>query len=142
MIDHPETFRNERRSRARTDENRVVRRTLVARLAAGTAVAALAVSACGSGDEDGDTGAAEASTGGTVVDSPIASAATDAAADADAPAVAGVDLGTAELDPASDVATNPLPDLVVDDVRRDTEVNLRNLLPAERPVLLWLWAPH
>ena len=119
-----------------------MRRTLVARLAAGTAVAALAVSACGSGDEDGDTGAEEASTGGTVVDPPPASAATDATAGADAPAVAGVDLGTTELDPASDVATNPLPDLVVDDVRRDTEVNLRNLLPAERPVLLWLWAPH
>ncbi len=114
-------------------------RTLVARLAAGTAVAALAVSACGSGDEGDDTGAEEASTR-TVVDPPPASAAEDAT-DGAAP-VAGVDLGTAEVDPASDVATNPLPDLVVDDVRRDTEVNLRNLLPAERPVLLWLWAPH
>ncbi len=117
-----------------------MRRTLVARLAAGTAVATLAVSACGSGDESGDTGAEEASTGGTVVDPPPASAAEDAT-DGAAP-VAGVDLGTAEVDPASDVATNPLPDLVVDDVRRDAKVNLRNLLPAERPVLLWLWAPH
>jgi hypothetical protein len=110
-----------------------VRRTLVARLAAGTAVAALAVSACGSGDEGGDAGS-EASTGGTVVDPPPASAPEDAT-DGAAP-VAGVDLGTEEVDPASDVATNPLPDLVVDDVRRDAKVNLRNLLPAERPVLL------
>jgi hypothetical protein len=119
-----------------------VRRTLPARLAAGTAVAALALSACGSGDEEGEAGSEQASTGGTIVDPPDASAAADAAAHSDAPAVAGVDLGTADLDPTSDVPTNPLPDLVVDDVRRDTEVNLRNLLPAERPVLLWLWAPH
>jgi hypothetical protein len=46
------------------------------------------------------------------------------------------------LDAASDVDTNPLPDLVVADVGRGAEVNLRNVFPAERPVLVWMWAPH
>ena len=66
----------------------------------------------------------------------------DAAAAGDRRVVPGVDLGTADVDPASDVPTNPFPDLVVDDVRRGKKVNLRNLLPADDPVLLWLWAPH
>jgi len=48
----------------------------------------------------------------------------------------------AALSPASDVATNQLPDLVVDDVRRGAKANFRNIFPADRPVLLWLWAPH
>lgn len=47
-----------------------------------------------------------------------------------------------ELSSAADIETNVLPDLVVDDVGRDAKVNLRNVFPADRPVLLWLWAPH
>jgi len=46
------------------------------------------------------------------------------------------------LDPAAAFAGNPLPDLVVDDVGRDTRVNIANLLPSDRPVLVWSWAPH
>jgi hypothetical protein len=37
---------------------------------------------------------------------------------------------------------NPFPDLVVDDVGRDGEANIANILPSDRPVLLWTWAPH
>ena len=44
--------------------------------------------------------------------------------------------------PESSVETNLLPDLVVDDVRRGAKANLRNIFPADRPVLLWMWAPH
>lgn len=47
-----------------------------------------------------------------------------------------------ELSPTSDFPENALPDIQVDDIRRQTKVALRNVLPAERPVLLWLWAPH
>jgi hypothetical protein len=48
----------------------------------------------------------------------------------------------AELDPAAAFDGNPLPDLVVDDLGRQTQANLANLLPSDRPVLLWAWAPH
>ena len=37
---------------------------------------------------------------------------------------------------------NPFPDLVVDDVGRGGEANVANILPSDRPVLLWTWAPH
>ena len=47
-----------------------------------------------------------------------------------------------ELDPAADVAANQLPDVVVDDVRAGNKVNLRNLAPADTPILLWMYAPH
>ena len=46
------------------------------------------------------------------------------------------------LSATSDIASNPLPDLLVDDIRRSTKVNLRNVFPADRPVLIWMWAPH
>ena len=46
------------------------------------------------------------------------------------------------LSATSDIASNPLPDLLVDDIRRRTKVNLRNVFPADRPVLIWMWAPH
>jgi hypothetical protein len=48
----------------------------------------------------------------------------------------------AELDPAAAFDGNPLPDLVVDDLGRSTQANFANLLPSDRPVLLWAWAPH
>jgi hypothetical protein len=47
-----------------------------------------------------------------------------------------------ELDPAADMAANQLPDVVVDDVGRGNKVNLRNLAPADTPILLWMYAPH
>lgn len=57
-------------------------------------------------------------------------------------AVLGGRAFASELSAASDFAENALPDLQVDDIRRKTKVNLRNVFPAERPVLVWLWAPH
>jgi hypothetical protein len=121
-----------------TGENPDVRRTsLPVRLAAGTVAAVLTLAACGS--DDGDDGV----TSGSVPSSePGDISATPGTAAGGSGALPGVDLGSAEVDPASDVPANPFPDLVIDDVRRGTKVNLRNLLPAENPVLLWLWAPH
>ena len=46
------------------------------------------------------------------------------------------------LDPASDTATNQLPDVVVDNVTLGNKVNLQNVAPADKPILLWMWAPH
>ena len=42
----------------------------------------------------------------------------------------------------SDVVANQLPDVVVDDVMLGNKVNLRNVAPADTPILLWMWAPH
>jgi hypothetical protein len=50
------------------------------------------------------------------------------------------ELGLA-LRPESDVATNLLPPVEVHDVGQDRMVNFKNIFPAERPVLLWMWAP-
>ncbi len=47
-----------------------------------------------------------------------------------------------ELDPAADTVANQLPDVVVDDVGAGNKVNLRNLAPADTPILLWMYAPH
>ena len=47
-----------------------------------------------------------------------------------------------ELDPAADTAVNQIPDVVVDDVSASNKVNLRNIAPADTPILLWMWAPH
>ncbi|MEO1059249.1 MAG: hypothetical protein AAFY28_20275, partial [Actinomycetota bacterium] len=46
------------------------------------------------------------------------------------------------VDPESNIDTNVLPDLVVDNVSDGNKVNLRNTFPAEQPVLLWMYAPH
>jgi hypothetical protein len=43
---------------------------------------------------------------------------------------------------SSDGAANQLPDVVVDDVAAGNKVNLRNVAPADTPILLWMYAPH
>lgn len=60
----------------------------------------------------------------------------------------GEDVSTVEItdavavDPAADLATNLLPDLVVDNLNDDNKVNLRNYGVGDKPILLWMWAPH
>mgnify|MGYP003908828551 CR=1 FL=1 len=46
------------------------------------------------------------------------------------------------VDPAADLETNLLPDLVVDNLNDDNKVNLRNYGVGDKPILLWMWAPH
>lgn len=46
------------------------------------------------------------------------------------------------LRPEADIATNLLPDLVVDNLNDDNKINLRNIVPSDRPIVLWMWAPH
>lgn len=55
--------------------------------------------------------------------------------------VGGRTLGSS-VEPVSEFDGNPFPDLVVNDVGRSGEANIRNILPSDRPVLLWTWAPH
>ncbi len=47
-----------------------------------------------------------------------------------------------DVDAAADTAANQLPDVVVDDIVAGNKVNVRNLAPADTPILLWMWAPH
>lgn len=53
-----------------------------------------------------------------------------------------VDLVGADVVPEAEVESNPLPSVVLDDVQGARKVNFRNLIPQDRPVLLWMWAPH
>jgi ABC-type glycerol-3-phosphate transport system substrate-binding protein len=46
------------------------------------------------------------------------------------------------VDPSADLETNLLPDLVVDNLNDDNKVNLRNYGVGDKPILLWMWAPH
>ena len=56
--------------------------------------------------------------------------------------VVGGRLFAPEVQPDAQFDGNPFPDLVVDDIGKDAKVNLKNVLPSDRPVLLWAWAPH
>jgi len=84
------------------------------RLAATAFVATLLLAACGGGESSSE------SAGSTLPAPPDA----------------------VELDPAADIAANQLPDVVVDDVAAGNKVNLRNVAPADTPILLWMYAPH
>lgn len=53
-----------------------------------------------------------------------------------------VDLVGPDVVAASEIETNELPDVVVDDVSTGRQVNFRNLVPQDKPILLWMWAPH
>lgn len=44
--------------------------------------------------------------------------------------------------PAGDRSASILPSVEMSDVARGTTVDLASLIPAQRPVLLWFWAPH
>ncbi len=87
----------------------------IRRTAASAAFAVFAVTACGGSGDGGSSGPAEP-----------------------APAIADAVV----LDPAADVATNLLPDLVVDNLGDSNKVNLRNFGVSDKPILLWMWAPH
>ncbi len=69
-------------------------------------------------------------------DSDAAGGDSNAAAETPAPA------DEAEVAAESDAATNQLPDVVVDDLIAGNQVNVRNLAPNDRPILLWMYAPH
>ncbi len=88
-------------------------------------------------DSTGSTAVADAAPTETTAAAPV-----ETAAPAAVEAVIGGRTLAGELSAASDFDGNILPDLQVDDIRRGQSVNLRNVLPAERPVLFWMWAPH
>lgn len=114
------------------------------RLAAAAVAGTLVLAACSGSDDASDTiesADADASQG---------NAATDTTADAsDVGAAASVATGPGFVDlvgpdvvPAAEMESNPLPDVVIDDVTNGRKVNFRNVVPQDKPVLLWMYAPH
>ena len=62
---------------------------------------------------------------------------------ADVAASSGIaDLLGPDVVATSEIETNGLPSVVVDDVTSGRKVNFRNLVPQDRPILMWMWAPH
>ena len=57
------------------------------------------------------------------------------------PALGGRALA-ADVQPAAQFENNPFPDLLVEDIGKNAQANIKNILPSDRPVLLWAWAPH
>lgn len=53
-----------------------------------------------------------------------------------------VDLVGEEVLPAAEIESNLLPSVVLDDVTTGRKVNFRNLVPQDKPILLWMYAPH
>ncbi len=127
-------------ARLRTMRSQLMtRRRVTAGLVAGT----LLLAACGGGDDGSGEALPQAVESSDPVDSD--SADTDSADTDSTPVSAGsaaVDLVGADLLASSDVEANPLPNVVVDDINTGRKVNFRNLVPQEKPILLWMWAPH
>jgi hypothetical protein len=91
-----------------------------AKVSAALIATAFTLGACGGGD--GGSASAESSD-----------------SDEAPPKVVVADAVALEAD--ADVATNLLPDLVVDHLNDDNKVNLRNYGVNDKPTLLWMWAP-
>lgn len=106
------------------------RRRVTAGLVAGT----LLLAACGGSDEASDAGSGEAL--------PEVDESTDTGTATAAPSASAVDLVGTDVLPESDVESNLLPNVIVDDINTGRKVNFRNLVPQEKPILLWMWAPH
>jgi hypothetical protein len=104
---------------------------------------ALVLAACGGSDS---TGADASEAGGAAVVAEPDTGEVDDAAPAAAPEPATgpgfVDLVGPDVVPAAEIETNVLPSVVVDDVTNGRKVNFRNLVPQDKPVLLWMYAPH
>ncbi len=98
--------------------NMSIGRSRSGKLVAATLAGAFALAACGGGDSGDSNG--------------------DSASDLPAVQVADV----VAVDPAADLATNLLPDLIVDNLNDDNKVNLRNYGVGDKPILIWMWAPH
>ena len=58
------------------------------------------------------------------------------------PTAGQVDLIGPDVVPTAEIETNQLPSVVLDDVGRGAKVNFRNLVPQDKPILLWAYAPH
>lgn len=113
----------------------LTRRRVTAGLVAGT----LLLAACGGADDGTDAGSGEEPAQVEGTDSGDGAQADTGSAPS---APTAVDLVGVDVLAASDFEGNLLPDVVVDDINTGRKVNFKNLVPQEKPILLWMYAPH
>ena len=109
-----------------------MRRRRLQRLVPFVAGTALVVAACGGGDNDAVEvllPAADPDAGSATVD-PSQLLPTQ------------VDLVGVAVQPSSEIDSNLLPPVVLDDLTTGRKVNFRNLVPQDKPILIWMYAPH
>lgn len=70
------------------------------------------------------------------------SGAGEGAAGTAAGSASSVSATMADDTPPAERASSPLPTIDVTDVTTGEPVDLAGLLPADQPVLVWMWAPH
>ncbi len=106
---------------------------------------ALALAACGGGD-GGDESLPTADAG---AETQADANADGGSAEADSGPVPVAELLPTQVDlvgetvrPESEIESNLLPPVVLDDITTGRKVNFRNLIPQDKPVLLWMYAPH
>lgn len=109
-------------------------------LAVGAVAATLLIAACGGGSDSSGSGAEAGEP------LPAADVVEESSTESDAAPIAVgagyVDLVGPDVVPAAEIETNILPSVVVDDLNNGRKVNFRNLVPQDKPVLLWMYAPH
>lgn len=107
--------------------------------------AAFVVAAC----SGGESGSSVDTTAAGPADEPIGTTIEEATSDPSAPEPAAADdepvpdAAPAEQAPAeAEPVASDLPDTAVIDVNSGGEFVLSDLVPSDRPILLWMWAPH
>ena len=105
--------------------------TTRSRVVSAALAGAFVLAACGGGGDSGGDAAGE--------DSSSAGNDAEAATEAESVPAPADELSVA---PESDVETNVLPDVVVDNVTLGNQVNLRNVSPSDKVQLVWMWAPN
>lgn len=113
-------------------------------LSGGLVVATFVLAACGAGSDGAGSGAQPGTSIPPVAETgtPVESSSSDAAATPPVAAAGLVDLVGPDVVAAAEIESNKLPSVVVDELGNGRKVNLRNLVPQEKPILLWMWAPH
>jgi ABC-type glycerol-3-phosphate transport system substrate-binding protein len=90
----------------------------------------------------GACGSTKASDTETVTAEVTTPSAETAAAAAEPGVTAALTKETGRTDLRPESANGPLAQVIVDDLQGGGKVQFANLLPSDKPVLLWLWAPH
>jgi hypothetical protein len=102
------------------------------RLSAAAVALLLAAGGCGDGELVSDAPGVRGGTGTAAGQAPAVVSTTAPSNTAASPSEA----------PAPDRSSSILPSVRMTDVRTGGSLDLVTLVPAERPVLLWFWAPH
>lgn len=120
------------------------RRSVPALVAAG----AIVLAACGGSDGDATDAAPAAGVENEgadalpAVEEPVESGDVDGGVPVSELLPTQVDLIGETVVAEAEIESNLLPPVVLDDLTTGRKVNFRNLVPQEKPILLWMYAPH